>query len=199
MPIEIGDLRLAGFDGSVDLVAEVDTVHNEAMTQLDTLIRAVQAALPQPGDLKVAAKSTPDAGYLRTDGTFKRQADYPGLFAAIGHVHNGGIDPRDGTFKLPLYDGLTLVGAGRAFGTGTERRLGTTFGTETHRLTVGEIPAHFHQQVASFGGSGPTNGLTLNTGSAALFGASSDTSPAGGGTAHDNVQPSAAVNIWIKT
>jgi hypothetical protein len=39
------------------------------------------------------------SNFLETDGSFVSQTTYPDLFAAIGHTY--GLDPGDGTFKLP--------------------------------------------------------------------------------------------------
>lgn len=39
--------------------------------------------------------------WLPCDGSLKLQASYPELFAAIGHLHNGGVDPGGGQFRLP--------------------------------------------------------------------------------------------------
>lgn len=85
---------------------------------------------PMPGAIPVT--------HLECNGAFVSQATYSGLFAKAGHFFNGGVDPGDGTFKLPDYRGLTLFGQSTA---GTFSVIGSTGGRETHIHTV---PAHNH-------------------------------------------------------
>ena len=94
-----------------------------------------------------------------------------------------------------------VFGAGRAlvsldstdtdFDTAEELR-----GTKTHTLTTAEIPSHTHS-ISNF--EDPTG--TGSTGSA--NGASSfstvNTNATGGGSAHNNIQPSIVVYMWKRT
>lgn len=64
---------------------------------------------------------------LLCDGSFVAQATYPDLFAAIGHGWNGGVDPADGTFKLPSLAEKFLRGA-----KADESDLATIVGADTH-------------------------------------------------------------------
>lgn len=54
-----------------------------------------------PGDVKTTFRTTAETGWLMCDGSLVQQADYPALFAAIGHSANGGSDPGGGNFKVP--------------------------------------------------------------------------------------------------
>lgn len=71
--------------------------------------KAFQTSLPGssnldhfvPGDLKLSANSL-QFGWLRANGAFVKQADYSQIYQKIGHSQNNGIDPEDGTFKLPF-------------------------------------------------------------------------------------------------
>ncbi len=93
------------------------------------------------------AGSVAPAGWLLEDGAFVPQATYPALFGVTGHAFNGGVDPADGTFKLPDCRGRSSVGpdfgAGRLSAANT---VGAAAGTETHLLTGAEsgTSAHGH-------------------------------------------------------
>jgi microcystin-dependent protein len=73
--------------------------------------------------------------------------------------------------------------------------LGATFGEAEHVLSVGEIPAHQHSEITAV--STPTFAGEIPAVLAAV-GAGS-TGSAGGGAAHNNVPPSAAVKWLIRT
>ena len=71
----------------------------------------------------------------------------------ISHTYNGGVDPLDGTFKLPDFREKLPVGAG---GTKT---LGSNIAT-TNRIAASDLAAHSH------GITDPTHGHTVYTGTA---------------------------------
>jgi microcystin-dependent protein len=101
------------------------------------------------------------------------------------------------TFNVPDSRGRTLIGAGQGSGL-TNRRLGATTGQEDVTLSVAEMPTHSH--TSTFG----TNNNTAQTGGGIrVTGNGTDinvgTSSAGGGGAHENMQPSLAVNYIVKT
>jgi microcystin-dependent protein len=72
--------------------------------------------------------------------------------------------------------------------------LGKVFDSETHTLIESEMPNHFHQYL--FGG-GATGGIYVTQASPGLNGPGNSTGT-GGGTAHNNMQPSTVVNFIIK-
>lgn len=123
------------------------------------------------------------------------------------------------TFNVPDHRDRAAIGVNpAAIGAGASqrsaRRLGETTGTETHTLTVQEMPPHLHVwrvgRDSNFQGNGSKTGLNsaLEPDGAAGIGTAidSNTSYSGGtavtrGTtqAHQNLQPSLALNFIVKT
>jgi len=142
--------------------------------------------------------------WLLCDGASLLRTTYTELFDVIGTAY-GSVD---GThFSLPDMRGRTPVGAGSGSGL-TTRAIGDSFGAEDITLITAEIPSHSHTDTGHShtevtavpsltsitpGVPEPTAvpGLGLTgTGYASL-------SSTGGDGAHDNVQPSLAINYFI--
>jgi microcystin-dependent protein len=66
-------------------------------------------------------------GWLSCDGTFKSCSTYADLFGAVAHTYNGGVDPLDGTFKLPDLNSSRIP-----LGASNSSAAGTTGGSNTH-------------------------------------------------------------------
>jgi microcystin-dependent protein len=134
----------------------------------------------------------PPAGWLACDGRAVSRSTYAPLFAAIGSQWG----PGDGTatFNLPDLRGRAPIGAGQGSGL-TNRSLAQQVGTETHTLTVSEMPSHGHsipmqQSNTNDGAGGGNRVLTGNN--------NFTTGGTGGGQPHNNMPPSAVVNYIIK-
>lgn len=160
-----------------------------------------------PGDLKITARATLDAGWLNCDGAAVSRTTYARLFDAIGTAYGAG----DGstTFNVPDHRGRAPIGVGTGTGL-TARTRGATVGTETETLSISQIPSHDHG--GATGGfwsvntgvlaQGYANTVYANApywGSQAAAIVAATISAQGGGGSHNNMQPSLASNIWIKT
>lgn len=140
-----------------------------------------------------AGVSAPE-GWLLCHGQAISRDDYGALFDVIGTTYGAGNGTT--TFNVPDARGRTGVGAGQGAGL-TSRALGAMFGTETHTLTTNEIPSHSH-----------TSNGTLNYYAAGYHFVTSGgigyaleqraTNATGGDGAHNNIQPSLALNYIIK-
>ena len=182
----------------------------DLLQRVADLERAVQRSSSPTGGVMQFAGATAPTGWLVCNGASLLRATYPALFAAIGTTW-GAVD---GThFTLPDLRGRTPIGVGTGTGL-TARTLGATTGTETHLLTAAESgePGHNHAQTGhahtfpgvlnvAAGAAGTaviTNTNTPpSTSNVTAVNAAAPAAPAA--QAHNNMQPSAAVNFIIKT
>jgi len=175
-----------------------------------------------PGDLLASAATARSGGWLLCNGTFVNQSAYSALFAAIGHTHNGNVDPGDGTFKLPDLRDKGLVGV-----SGTKAR-GSTGGSATAVIGAANLPPHAHtiahthpidhdhanasvaMRSAAGGSTAPVRGNATADGSVAVnipafagpSGAASTPNTGNGPGTSDPLavqDPYVAVNYFIKT
>ncbi len=154
---------------------------------------AVAAAVPA-GVVQAYGGTVAPSGWLMCDGAAVSRTTYAGLFGAVATIYGAG----DGstTFNVPDMRGRAVVGAGAGTGL-TSRTLGTTFGAETHSLSAAENGPHTHDSyyasVNVQAGASPINQVVGPPTTPIA------TSSTGGGAAHNNVQPSLALNYIIKT
>lgn len=163
------------------------------------------------GTIIMSATLTEPGGWLDCNGrTLLKGAigsTYHDLFLAIGYTYGGVFGGSDLSFNIPDMQGR--VGVGRGSGaTLTPRNLGDISGSETHTLTVAQMPAHSHSSNA-LGGAQP--GLAQRTGLATLTeldntGGEIDNNTTlalsianeGGGLPHNNMQPYVVLRYLIK-
>lgn len=164
------------------------------------------------GDIKMSVRSGDFHGWLKCDGRSLSRTTYSLLFAVIG-TSFGSVDGN--SFNLPDCRGRVLGTLGQGSGL-TNRTLGVNVGSETHTLTVGEIPSHNHsindpghthnwlhgQEGDDNGHGGSYDEFTFAPGTETNVIASSTTgitiNNAGGGSAFDIMQPTVFIgHVYI--
>jgi len=177
-------------------------IQDGAVTAVKLDAGAVSVLMPTGSIMPYAGASPAPTGYLLCNDTPISRTTYSALFALIGTTYGSG----DGstTFNIPDLRGRVIAGQDDMGGSSANRLtglaggvdgdvLGGSGGSETHTLSIAEMPAHTH--------STPSSGTTLRGDSSAeasrnVAGTSGST---GGGGAHNNVQPTFILNYIIKT
>lgn len=163
--------------------------------------------------------SAAPSGYLLCDGSAVSRTTYAALFTAIGTAY--GVGDGSTTFNVPDMKGRIPAGkeasASRLTSThfgGNSTVLGATGGLESHTLTEAQLAAHDHDITDT----GHTHSRSVQTPTSTTVGtlkyygsvgsgtSTDDTASAttgitvnnaGGGSAHNNVQPTIIVNYII--
>lgn len=94
---------------------------------------------PTVGDTKTSVVSVDHLGWLVCDGRSLNVSEWRLLFSIIGYQFGGS----GATFRLPSPAGRVMGIAGSGSGL-TPRAIGDVSGSETHTLTIDEMPAHNH-------------------------------------------------------
>jgi microcystin-dependent protein len=162
---------------------------------------------PSVGDTKTSVVDIDHMGWLKCDGRLMNVTEWKFLFDVIGYKFGSNTSNQ---FRLPDPAGRVAgyVGSGAGL---TTRAMGSNFGTETHTLTIAEMPTHTHTHNAT-GPAGTGYGLAFqdgnNTTNAATNGGTEPNlyqpvealtiNSNGGSNAHNNMQPTLFVgNMFI--
>lgn len=152
---------------------------------------------PFLGEVRLFAFNFPPRGWATCDGQLLPIAQNQALFSILGTTYGG-----DGrvTFALPDLRGRVPLHVSAA------HPVGERAGTESHRLTVTEIPPHTHALQASTADATEraVAGLMLAVAEEEAYAAVSPTalmgeplSNTGGGQPHPNLQPYLVLNFCI--
>jgi microcystin-dependent protein len=143
------------------------------------------------GSMQIFAAAAAPTGWVLCDGAAINRTTYAALFAVIGTTFGAGNGTT--TFNVPDMRGRAPIGIGTGTGL-TARALADEVGAETHTLTVSELPSHTH----SVPNSGSQNN-SFDSGTTVGNDVTGVSGSTGGDAAHNNMQPSLAVNFIIKT
>lgn len=172
-------------------VAEINKVTDDNMNEIKSTINTNTPV----GVITAYAGDTAPNGWLLCDGSAVSRTTYANLFSVLGTKCGAG----DGstTFNLPNIKGRSLVGVDPD---DTDFNVvGKTGGEKTHTLTVDEIPSHNHaiNYVYPFNAGGYGTYLPATNQSNPTGQSPTDIKSTGGGQAHNNLSPYAAVNYII--
>jgi microcystin-dependent protein len=153
---------------------------------------------PFLGEIRLVGSNFAPRGWAFCQGQVLSIAQNNALFALLGTTYGGNGTT---TFGLPDLRGRVPVGFGQGPGLSNYAQ-GQAFGVEAVTLTSTQMPAHTHAVRASTGRATtnrPTGAYQAAGNSYALTQdvAAAPTDQTGGGQAHENHQPSLALNFII--
>jgi microcystin-dependent protein len=160
---------------------------------------------PFIAEIRIFAGNFAPRSWAFCNGQLLPIAQNTALFSLIGTTYGG--DGRT-TTALPNLQGRAAMHPGRGPGL-TERRLGQTGGTQTVTLNNAQMPSHNHSAKINSSSTGNSNlpggnvFSNSNVPDASVFKGNTTNTPvagltsAGGGQAHNNMQPFIAVNYII--
>lgn len=167
------------------------------------------AGTPTGTVVPYAGASVP-IGWVVCDGRSLSSLTFPDLFNSIGYTYGGSgssFNVPDLRGRTPMgmddYGGVSSAGPANRVTNASADSLGGTLGAATHTLTEAEMPAHTHTFQDNYFADGTGGALqgenTPVTDADTLYTTANVTASAGSGSPHNNMQPSMAMLMLIKT
>ena len=177
------------------LAARVASAENKAKAT-DEYILGTKAELKSDilkavpiGTIVMWPTNVPPEGWLLCNGATVSRAAYAELFKVLGtSVGN----PGSNAFKIPDLTGRVPLG------TSNTHNLHSTGGSETHTLTVSEMPAHSHDVGGNIVRRGSGDDAFRELAAAYPGGGNSASQSVGGGQPHNNMPPYYGINFVIR-
>ncbi len=203
-PTTLADAISGSVDLTFNLPSDDNYLQSDQPVPEDLLppLPASALAIQTGAVIAWAAAAAPD-GWLLCDGTAVIRSDYQDLFDLLGVTYGTG----DGitTFNLPDLRGRFPLGLDNMGGTSADSvtaaeadELAGRGGSETHTLTVDEMPAHKHD-FRRVGDSSPGERGAVTQVQRGWLTNRTIVEEAGGGLAHNNMPPWQAMNYIIRT
>lgn len=169
-------------------IPEINKITDNNMNEIKQVVNANAPA----GVISMYGGSTAPNGWLICDGSAVSRTTYSRLFSAIGTTYGAGNGST--TFNLPNCKGRVPVGLDTS--QSEFNSLNKKGGEKTHTLTINEMPKHNHEINTQKSGTGDWWALqtqNIERNPSGGYG----TNDAGGGQAHNNLQPYITVNYII--
>jgi len=198
-----------GWSGK-DALADSDAGKVISGADFNTEFTAVQTAVNTKADLAGSASqafsaTTANAGTNTTQvattafvTSALTAATINALVYPIGSIYfNAAVSTNPATllgFGTWVAYAAGRVPVGKA-ASGTFDTLGEEQGAETHTLSIAEMPAHTH----TYGKSTTSENMSIHDINGLRGAATTNTGSTGGGSAHNNIQPSITVYMWRRT
>lgn len=201
MSLYLGNDFIAGFPAPVAtgsfFVSASSTGANISFTQGNGVTQSIAVDTTPAGTISMYGGAASPTGWLLCSGSEVSRTTFASLFNVIGTTY--GIGDNISTFNLPDFRGRMPLGAGTGTGL-TTRTLGQSSGSETHVMTIDQMPSHSHSipNNGIYPGAGVL-GAAAGAGGAATVGTSPTSNPTGSSNPFPIMNPFLVVNYIIKT